>query len=410
MKNIFLFAVLSLLAVSCTKESTQNENNIYNSVYYANGLNEHYYYDDILTAKPLISFDTTELRKEIDLMIPPKTILDNHGPGYKNLYFMLMIGDNTIKYRLLDGILLRPEMGWLSSTERKMILSQHSDNKNTFLVNLFLYEYKDVNKLFNVQRGTIDGKKVPSIKLYEVSTIISKDGIAIKPWNIKELNFNSFRPQITQDYSYQDFEYPYDFASGPFISGGYNEFRKKINYPLNAKKNKIEGRVLVRTFISETGNVVGTQLLKGLGYGCEEEVLKAIKKTNFYLPEKKKFLVDLPVELALNDGESLDLTSTLFELRPRELRVGKKVEIHFNLDCTSKDKPVQKKGWYVYMYINDKMVYAATSIPVKSNEFYFSWIPQEKGLHTYKILIDPGNILQERNRLNNIILGTFEVK
>lgn len=63
--------------------------------------------------------------------------------------------------------------------------------------------------------------------------------------------------------------------------GGIGAITEKITYPEDAKEKKIEGKVYVLAFVDEMGDVTGVMLLKGIGSGCDEEALNAVKNTKF---------------------------------------------------------------------------------------------------------------------------------
>lgn len=56
---------------------------------------------------------------------------------------------------------------------------------------------------------------------------------------------------------------------------------KKIQYPAIAKQAGLEGKVFVMAYVDENGNVDDVKVLKGVGGGCEEEVIKVLKSTKF---------------------------------------------------------------------------------------------------------------------------------
>jgi len=85
--------------------------------------------------------------------------------------------------------------------------------------------------------------------------------------------------------------------------GGIGEIQKKIVYPDVAKQAGIEGRVHVLAFIDEAGNVVDAQIVKGIGAGCDDAALNAIKAVKF-IPGKKdgkpiKVKVTIPIVFKL---------------------------------------------------------------------------------------------------------------
>ncbi len=67
----------------------------------------------------------------------------------------------------------------------------------------------------------------------------------------------------------------------PELIGGLESVQKMIVYPEIAKKAGIEGRVFVQFVIDEKGNVTNPIVLKGIGGGCDEAALDAVKKAKF---------------------------------------------------------------------------------------------------------------------------------
>jgi len=67
----------------------------------------------------------------------------------------------------------------------------------------------------------------------------------------------------------------------PAPVGGLEAIVKKITYPDMAIKTRTEGKVYVLAFINENGDVDDVKVVKGIGAGCDEETIKAVKKTKF---------------------------------------------------------------------------------------------------------------------------------
>ena len=63
--------------------------------------------------------------------------------------------------------------------------------------------------------------------------------------------------------------------------GGIKGIQEKIWYPKEAIKNKVEGTVYILAFVDEYGNVTEAKVLKGIGSGCDEIALMAVKLTQF---------------------------------------------------------------------------------------------------------------------------------
>ena len=61
-------------------------------------------------------------------------------------------------------------------------------------------------------------------------------------------------------------------------------FSENIRYPDSARENNIQGRVIVRFIITETGAVDSVKVLKSIGWGCDEEAVRVIKNMPHWKP------------------------------------------------------------------------------------------------------------------------------
>lgn len=72
-----------------------------------------------------------------------------------------------------------------------------------------------------------------------------------------------------------------NFIHTPQYPGGkpaFGEFiRQNLKYPEEALKHKIEGRVHVSYQVNDYGEVISSEVIHGLGYGCDEEALRIVK-------------------------------------------------------------------------------------------------------------------------------------
>lgn len=73
-----------------------------------------------------------------------------------------------------------------------------------------------------------------------------------------------------------------DIDECPQPIGGILELLSKLRYPPHAKRNNVSGEVILKAKIDEIGFVVGTEIIKGLGYGCDEAAKSVVLKTQFY--------------------------------------------------------------------------------------------------------------------------------
>jgi protein TonB len=56
----------------------------------------------------------------------------------------------------------------------------------------------------------------------------------------------------------------------------YQYISKNINYPVEAKENKIEGRVIAQFIVEKDGSISNASVLKKMGWGMDEETLRVI--------------------------------------------------------------------------------------------------------------------------------------
>lgn len=63
-----------------------------------------------------------------------------------------------------------------------------------------------------------------------------------------------------------------------------DSIKSNVSYPLNAIRNNIEGTVRISFNVPRDGNPTNFKILNGIGYGCDEEVINAIKKAGAWRP------------------------------------------------------------------------------------------------------------------------------
>ncbi len=74
-------------------------------------------------------------------------------------------------------------------------------------------------------------------------------------------------------------------------AGGRKVFKQyleqNIRYPEQAIKNEVEGKVTVQFTIETTGQLSDFRVIRGIGFGCDEEVIRLIKNGPKWSPSKK---------------------------------------------------------------------------------------------------------------------------
>jgi protein TonB len=63
-----------------------------------------------------------------------------------------------------------------------------------------------------------------------------------------------------------------------FSLGDYRIFMKKhLIYPHRAEAKRIRGKVFIKFVVEKDGSITDLKVVKGLGYGCDEEALRVVK-------------------------------------------------------------------------------------------------------------------------------------
>jgi protein TonB len=94
----------------------------------------------------------------------------------------------------------------------------------------------------------------------------------------------------------------------PEFPGGHSAFIKflgrNLKYPVNAVERGIEGKVLISFIIEKDGRLSNIKILRGIGYGCDEEAIRVLEKSPEWKPgiqnkQKVRVAYTLPINFSL---------------------------------------------------------------------------------------------------------------
>jgi TonB family protein len=75
------------------------------------------------------------------------------------------------------------------------------------------------------------------------------------------------------------------FLKLPHLDGGKDLLKKfikeNLDYPEEALKNNIEGDVIIKYKVTGKGEVINPEIIKGIGYGCDEEALRLVSMLSY---------------------------------------------------------------------------------------------------------------------------------
>ena len=408
-KMILLLAFLFLgIFLSC-KNDERNATNKETAKQKTNK-NSFLNYDYELDVKSVAKVNNAKFLKEMSSIFPVDTVLKHFGTGIHNFYLALSVYKNGTPSRYMFVQDVGFVYGSVPEDFREQYELNHSKDKKNRDNSIFYHAFADKNKIFETKLGQLDGKNVNSIKYFEIRVGIDKNKKVIAPWSINEIDLKKYLPVFNGKYDRNE------FLSGGFttIIGGIEAFNGKILYPSEAKENGVTGKVVVNAYVDEKGNVVGTQLFKGIGWGCDEAALKAVSEVKFHPSPSGKCQAIVPIDFELEyKTENYDITNTQITFSPSPPQIGEKNKVFFNVVNVGQ-KATPSKAFTNSLYIDNELVLASISkmkvAPNKSGGYWASWTPKRSGKLNYIIYLDSKNELRESNRTNNVIEGQVEVK
>ncbi|WP_341224521.1 TonB family protein [uncultured Arcticibacterium sp.] len=116
--------------------------------------------------------------------------------------------------------------------------------------------------------STIKQEGKPSTDIFENSGPKILDGLAIKAPE------PPVEPKVEKEFLSS--EIMPEFEGG--LKKMYKWLGRNLNYPRNATVNGVEGKVIVTFIVEKDGSISDVKVLKGIGFGCDEEAERVIKK------------------------------------------------------------------------------------------------------------------------------------
>lgn len=89
------------------------------------------------------------------------------------------------------------------------------------------------------------------------------------------------------------------FEQRPKIIGGIESVYKEITYPKKAKLAGIEGTVIIQFIVNKKGNVTNAKVIRGIGGGCDEEALRAVKNIKFKPARQRERYVNIQMRIPI---------------------------------------------------------------------------------------------------------------
>ncbi len=137
---------------------------------------------------------------------------------------------------------------------------------------------------------------------------------------------------------------------------------QNIRYPEIARKEGIQGRVYVTFVIEKDGSVDNVRILRGIGFGCDEEAVRVVSSMPKWNPGKQRgqavrVQFNLPIRFYLNDEqiskneETTSITYKVVEQMPEFANKDKTLE-QFLKDNLKYPESAHKAGIQGTVYVN----------------------------------------------------------
>jgi TonB family protein len=86
---------------------------------------------------------------------------------------------------------------------------------------------------------------------------------------------------------------------------------ENISYPTKAKEEGIQGTVYVTFIVEKDGSITNAKILRGIGGGCDEEVIRLIEEMPNWIPAKQndknvRVQFNMPVKFVLDSDKASD--------------------------------------------------------------------------------------------------------
>lgn len=198
---------------------------------------------------------------------------------HKDTYYNLAMVKDKLKDSCGYCVCLR-KAGSFGDTEAKALYDEECETTDT----VFYKRNNDKDAAFFY---TMNTRRCSSIKFYRLYKKNTTDG-TIEACCIVRDNDVDF--QDNEEFS-PDFEIDkvppenisfHNVEEMPSYPGGeterINHIRDNLFYPMWARERGIQGVVLVSFIVEENGEITNPEVLKGIGGGCDEEVLRIVNK------------------------------------------------------------------------------------------------------------------------------------
>lgn len=134
----------------------------------------------------------------------------------------------------------------------------------------------DMTNLDNYLIGTVDLAGIPP-----------SDGLGMLTQPSNNSGAGTVEPPkpVEPEKTFEKAEIDPSFVGG--LSAMYKFLSKNLNYPPQAARANVEGKVFVKFVVEKDGSIGQIEIIRGVGFGCDEEAIRVIKSMPKWNPGKQ---------------------------------------------------------------------------------------------------------------------------
>jgi TonB family protein len=160
--------------------------------------------------------------------------------------------------------------------------------------------------------------KADQVFLTPADDVVNTNSAELKDGQMKQIyldahnNKKSLKRTINDTVKKRDGKVFTSVEQVPEYPGGLTAFGAflgaNIKYPAEARKNKIQGRVIISFIVETDGSLSNVTLVRGIGYGADEEALRVIKLSPNWKPGTQngtpvRVAYSVPIAFTLDDAK-----------------------------------------------------------------------------------------------------------
>ena len=187
-----------------------------------------------------------------------------------------------------------------------IIFSPGDKDENELTVKVKILKYAELGPPPSIVRNNPPLEKVVPEKQNFGKPVPAKKGETVSEFEVPKDDASSIsgevkveppKVEVKKEVVDETFYVAVDMMPEP--SGGIEAVQEKIIYPPDARRDKVEGKVIVKAFVDEAGSVRRAEIVKGIGSGCDEAAIAAVRNTRFRPGKMNGKVVKVQMTLSL---------------------------------------------------------------------------------------------------------------